>query len=123
LREAMFEAYRLAPYLPELPLYGADRLRPPSSPEGLWTFSFKLDDEVLGLFPEPGVHGLLKALLAERIVQRDQVRPAATAGGEVHLAFADKGEALAFFKRINGWLYDYAMTVANRRWATQTART
>jgi hypothetical protein len=119
LREAMFEAYRLAPYLPELRRYGADRLRPPSTTEGLWTFSFMPDDAVLDLLSEAGVHGLLKALIADGIVQRDQVRSAATAGGEVHLGFADKGEALAFLKRINGWLPDYAITVAKRRWATE----
>jgi hypothetical protein len=123
LREAMFDAYRLAPYLPELHRYGADRIRPPSNTEGLWTVSFKPDDEFRGLPPEAGVHGLLKALIADGIVQRDQVRPTAIAGGEVTFAFADKGEASAFLKRINGWLSDYAITVAKRRWATaQMAR-
>lgn len=122
LREAMFEAYRLAQYLPELPRYGADRLRPPTSTEGLWTIAFEPDDEFPGLIPETGVHGLLKALVAEGVVQGDQVRPAPTAGGEVHLAFADKGEAFAFLKRINGWLSDYAITVAKSRWAAAQAR-
>jgi hypothetical protein len=123
LREAMFEAYRLAQYLPEFHRYGADRLRPPNSTEGLWTFSFMPDDALPGLLPEAGVHGLLKALIADGIVQRDQVRPAATAGGEGHLVFVDKGEAFAFLKRINGWLSDYAITVAKRRWAmAQMAR-
>jgi hypothetical protein len=118
LREAMFEAYRLAPYLPEPHRYGADRLTPPSSPEGLWTFSFMPVDEFPDLLPEAGVHGLLKALVADGIVQKDQARPAATAGGEVQIAFPAKAEAIAFLKRINGWLSDYAITVAKRRRAT-----
>jgi hypothetical protein len=123
LREAMFEAYRLAPYFPELHRYGAERLRPPSNNEGLWTFSFKPDDEFQGLLPQAGMHGLREALVADGIVQRDQVRPAGIAGGEVHLGFADKGEAIAFLKRRNGWLADSAISVAKRQWVTaQTAR-
>ena len=121
LREAMFEAYRLAPYLPELPRYGAERVTAPNSHEGQWTVALKADDELPGLMSEAGVQGLLKALLAEGMVQKDQLRPAAVSGGGVDLVFADKAEALAFLNRINGWLLDYAITVANKRWARAQA--
>lgn len=122
LREAMFEAYRLAPHLPEVPRYGADRLRPPSSIESLWTFSFKPDAEFPGLSLDTEPAGLLKALLAEGVVQRDQLRPATGAGGAIHLVFVSEGEALAFLRRINGWLSDCAMTIAKRRWAAEARK-
>jgi hypothetical protein len=116
LREAMFEAYRWAPYLPQVPRYGVDRITPPSSADPSWTFSANPDLESPELVSALGALSFVDMLVAEGMVQGDQVRPPATRTRELRLAFTSKEQVSTFLKCLNRWLFDHAVAVAKRRW-------
>jgi len=96
LREAMFEAYRWAAYMPEVPRYGVDRLTPPNSVDPSWTFSSDPRLECPGLFSEMNANSLSDVLVAEGIVRKAQVRPPAAGMAGIKIVFQGEGEASAF---------------------------
>jgi hypothetical protein len=120
LREAMFEAYRWAPYMPTVKRYGLDCLEAPNRADPSRQFSADLSLDNPDLFSSRSSASLTDILVNAGIICEDQVPPGA-AGGGVQFAFASEAEASAFLKRLNCWLLDYAVAVARRRWATAEA--
>jgi len=115
MREAMFEAYRWAPYLPAIDCYSTDRIQAPGNGSNSWTIAVESERDFSDLLS--GGEDLIRTLVSEGVLQEWNICPFGTSdAGTLVCAFDTEKEALAFLARLNRWLSDTAVMAAKKRW-------